>query len=189
MTPAVWKGQIVIADIEGTVNIIDPSTKTVTAKIPTAAVQPIALSMAIYGDTGFFANRKGNIAAVDLRNRKVVWEYQLTDTKVNIFTNPCYGGGNFFIFTGSKIFALDMLKGKEAFPPVASTCTPNCSSGKLYYGTADGSLVEANAETGQIIKTVKMNNGSISSQPVFAENKIIVGTTTGKIVVLNPAGF
>ena len=189
MTPAVWKGKIVLADIEGSVNIIDPATKSVEAKIPTPAVQPIAISMVIFGDTAFFANRRGNVAAVNLAKKDMLWENRINDARVNIFADPCYGGGNLFVFSENKIYPFDMLKGTQPFPPIESTCAPNCSSGKLYYGTADGSLVEADAETGKTIRKVNHGSGAISTRPVFAENRIIAGTSTGKIVILNPAGF
>lgn len=189
MTPTVWKDKIVIADIDGTVNIIDPSSRSVITKIKTSAVQTIALDIAIFGDTGFFANRKGSVASVDLKNGKLNWEYQISDTKVNIFSDLCYGGGNLFIYSGSKIFALDMLKGTEVFAPVSASAAPGTSNGRLYYGTAGGNLIEADAETGRILNTVNLRYGNITTQPVFAENRIIAGTSTGKIIVLNPAGF
>ncbi|MDX9801115.1 MAG: PQQ-binding-like beta-propeller repeat protein [Spirochaetia bacterium] len=189
MTPTLWKDNIVIADIEGNVNIIDPESGSVAKRIKTSAVQTIAMNTAIYGNTGFFANRKGNVASVDLDNGKVNWEYQINDTKVNIFSDLCIGGGNVFIYSGSKIFALDMLNGTEVFQPVEASSAPGAKDGRLYYGTAGGDLIEANAETGRILNTVNLKYGTVTTRPVFAENRIIAGTSTGKIIVLNPAGF
>ncbi|MCL2481165.1 MAG: FecR domain-containing protein, partial [Spirochaetaceae bacterium] len=189
MTPAIWKNFIVIADIEGNVRMINPSTKAIEASIKTSAVQPIALSIVMSGDIGYFADRNGTVVAVDFNNKKVLWESKINDSKSNVFTDLSYGDGNIFAHTGSKIFSFNMQTGKEAFAPIESTCSPAFIEGKLYYSNIGGSLIEADAATGKTLRTIRVNDGTITTQPVFAENKIVVGTSTGKIVVLNPAGF
>ncbi len=189
MTPAIWQNKIVIADIEGTVNIINPAAKTIEASIKTSAVQPIALSITISGNTGYFADRNGTVVAVDLNSKKVLWESKINDPKPNVFTNLSYGSGNIFAYTGSKIFTFNMQTGKEAFASIESTCAPAYNSGKIYYGNSSGSLIEANAETGKTIRITRINNGNITTLPLFAANKIIAGTSTGKILILNPAGL
>ena len=189
MTPSLWKDTIVIADIEGNVRMINPSTKAIEASIKTSAVQPIALSIVMSGDIGYFADRNGTVVAVDFNNKKVLWESKINDSKSNVFTDLSYGDGNIFAHTGSKIFSFNMQTGKEAFAPIESTCSPAFIEGKLYYSNIGGSLIEADAATGKTLRTIRVNDGTITTQPVFAENKIVVGTSTGKIVVLNPAGF
>ena len=189
MTPAVWGNYIVIADIEGSVKIINPSTNTIDASINTSVVQPIALSMTISEDTGYFADRNGTVVAVDLGNKRVLWESKIGASEARVFTDLVYGSGNIFAYTGSRVFAFNMQTGREVFPSVESTCAPGYINGKLYYGNNNGDLIEANAATGATLKTVEINNGYITTRPAFAENKIVVGTSTGKIIVLNPEVF
>ena len=189
MTPVIWKNYIVIADIEGNVRMINPSTKAIETSIKTSAVQPIALSTAISGDMGFFADRNGTVIAIDFNAKKVLWESKINDPKPSVFTDLSYGNGHLFAHTGSKIFSFNMQTGKEAFSPIESTCAPAFIDGKLYYANIGGSLIEADAATGKTLGTIRVNDGVITTQPVLAESKIVVGTSTGKIIVLNPAGF
>ncbi|MCL2705324.1 MAG: PQQ-binding-like beta-propeller repeat protein [Spirochaetaceae bacterium] len=189
MTPAIWKNTIVIADIEGNVRMINPTSKTIDASIKTSAVQPIALNIAISGDAGYFADRNGTVVAIDFINKKVLWESKINDSKPNVFTDLVYDNGNLFAYTGSKIFSFNMQTGKEAFAPTESTCAPALIDGKLYYGNIGGSLIEAEVATGKTLRTIRVNDGTITTVPTLAEGKIVVGTSTGKIVVLNPAGF
>jgi outer membrane protein assembly factor BamB len=181
---------IVIADSDGNVNIIDAASKTVKAKIKTPATQAIALKIAISGNMAYFADRNGITVAVDLASEKLVWVAKITDNlKVNVFSNIALGSDNLYVYTGNRIFAFNVSNGKEAFAAIEATSAPLLHDNKIYFGKKGGDFIEADAKTGAVLKTLKTVNGDIVTQPVLAEGRIIAGTSTGKILILNPAGF
>ncbi len=189
MSPAVWNGNIVIADMEGTVYIIDPSSKQVKGSIKTSAFQPIALSMTVSGNRGYFANRKGKVAAVDFSSKTLIWEQEIQEEKINIFTNLEVNRGRLFVFTGNKIHILNESDGTKALEPIRSATPPLCSGNLFYTGKTDGKLGIYNCLTGKEVGTVPLDYGIIKTRPVFADDMILAGTDRGKIIVLNPEGF
>ena len=189
MSPAVWKNNLVIADMEGTVHIINPETKRTEASVKTSAFQPIALSITVSGDTGYFANRKGKVAAVNLASKTLLWEKEINEEKINIFTDLAVHKGKVFVFTGSKIHILNQSDGNEALEAVKSASPPLCRGSLFYTGKTDGNLGIYNCTTGKEVSTVKLNYGIIKTRPSEAGDMILAGTDRGKILILNPEGF
>ena len=189
MSPAVWNNNIVIADMEGTVHIIDPSSKKVTASIKTSAFQPIALSMTISGNRGYFANRKGKVAAVDLSSKTLLWEKEIAEEKINIFSDLSVNKGKVFVFTGKKIHILNEADGAESLEPVRAASPPLCGKNLFYAGKTDGNFGIYNCVTGKEVGTIPLKYGIIKTRPAYAGKMIMAGTDRGKIIVLNPEGF
>ena len=189
MSPAVWNNNIVIADMEGTVHIIDPSTKQVTGSIKTTAFQPIAISITVSGNRGFFANRKGKVAAVDFSSKTLLWEKEIQEDKINIFSDLSVNKGKVFVFTGKKIHILNEADGAEALEPIRAASPPLCGKNLFYAGKTDGKFGIYNCTTGKEIKTISLDYGIINARPAYAGNMILAGTDRGKIIVLNPEGF
>ena len=189
MSPAVWNNNIVIADSEGTVHIIDPSSKQVTGSIKTSAFQPIAISITVSGNKGFFANRKGKVAAVDFSSKTLLWEKEIKEEKINIFSDLSVNKGKVFVFTGNKIHILNEADGTEALSPVRAASPPLCGKNLFYAGKTDGNFGIYNCTTGKEVKTLSLDYGIINVRPASAGDMIIAGTDRGKIIVLNPEGF
>ena len=189
MSPAVWKNNIVIADMEGTVHIIDPSTKLVTGSIKTSAFQPIALSIAVSGDKGYFANRKGKVAAVNFAAKQLLWEKEIVEDKINIFTDLAVHKGKVFVFTGKNIHILKADTGDKALEPIRASTPPLCSGSLFFAGKTDGAFGIYNVLTGKEVRSIHLDYGIIKTRPVFADSMIIAGTDRGKIIIMNPEGF
>ena len=189
MSPAVWNNNIVIADMEGTVHIINPASKKTEASIKTSSFQPIALSITVSGNKGYFANRKGKVAAVDFSAKTLLWEKDINDEKINIFTNLSVHKGKVFVFTGKKIHILNQSDGNEVLEPVKSASPPLCKDNLFYAGKTDGNMGVYNCTTGKEVSTVKLDHGIIKTRPSEAGDLILAGTDRGKILILNPEGF
>ena len=189
MSPAVWNGNIVIADQEGTVHIIDPVSKKTTGSIKTTALQPIALSITVKGNKGYFANRKGKTAAVDFSSKTLLWEKKIDEEKINIFSDLVVNKDKVYVFTGNNIHTLSASTGEEAGAAIQAASPPACRGNYLYFGKPDGSFSVYSCSTGIEVKNISLNHGKIKTRPVFADGMILAGTDKGKILVLNPEGF
>jgi outer membrane protein assembly factor BamB len=58
------------------------------------------------------------------------------------------------------------------------------AGGKLFLATRDGQLLRIDPLDGQITGRIKLRSPA-ASQPVIADGRIFVGTTTGGLVVVN----
>ena len=189
MTPAAWGKMVVIADQEGTVNIINYEVRSIIGTIKTSAIQPIALGMTVTGNTGYFANRKGKVVAVDLENRTLKWEKEIQEEKINIFTDLTVENGRIYVYTGQKIHILSAADGEILGEPIPSVSPPFCRINNFYFGKPDGSFAVYRCTTGKEVKSIPLNYGKITTRPVFAGDRIIAGTDSGKIIIFNPEGF
>ncbi len=189
MSPAGWKNNIVIADMEGTVHIIDSASGKVTGSITTSAFQPIALSITVSGDKGYFANRKGKVAAVDFASKKLLWEKDIAEDKINIFSDLSVNKGRVYVFTGKKIHVLNTADGEEVLEPIRASAPPLCNENLFYAGKTDGNFGVYNCLTGKEIRSIALNQGIITTRPTMAGKMILAGTDRGKIIILNTEGF
>jgi outer membrane protein assembly factor BamB len=185
MTPAVWKGKLVIANLEGSLLIIDPAAKNpVLASVSTAAVQPIAIAPTIIGDLAVFSGRKGTMVCVDLSSEKTVWEKKLPGN-ASVFTDIACDGKGLYAYAKGRIFAVSLQDGSDLFPSIENaTSAPLCSGDRFYYGSGNY-LVYRKAGDGSVIKQIEVS-GQITARPAAAGAKITAGTSTGHILVMNP---
>ncbi|RKX73258.1 MAG: hypothetical protein DRP87_19210, partial [Spirochaetes bacterium] len=186
MTPTVWQNRILIVDQQGTFLIINPDRGTVEAKISTQAVQPVALTITVYENTAYFSGRKGTVVAIDLGNRRVKWERKLREEGTSVFTDVECGSEGAFVFARDTIFGLSLRDGSDLFNPLTdATSAPLYSGSKVYYG-GEGKLIVRDASRGSLLETVEVGD-TISTKPARINKKIVAGTTSGNILLLNPS--
>lgn len=183
-----FKGaNFLIADQQGTLYEINSQTGQVAAKIASTAVQPVAISPVAQGNQVFFVGRRGTAVLADLSAGKVLWQKPLDPSQsMGVFTNPAFGSSGVYVYAKNTLFGLSLSNGSNLFAPVAGvSAAPLVDGQSLYYGTADGKLVRANAATGAIEAAVSVGS-KITTRPVRVGQDIAVGTTSGQIVLVYP---
>lgn len=185
MTPAVWKGKLVVANLEGSLLILDPGAKNpVQAAVSTAAVQPIAIAPTIFGDLAVFSGRKGTMVCVDLASEKILWEKKLPGN-ASVFTDIACNGKGLYAYAKGTLFALSLENGAELFPAVENAASPPlCTGDRFYYG-AGNYLAYRRSLDGAVIGEIRVS-GPIVTRPAAAGRKIVAGTSAGHILIMNP---
>jgi hypothetical protein len=181
-------GNFLIADQQGTLYEINAQSGQVVSKVASTAVQPVAISPVKQGNQVFFVGRRGTAVLADISAGKVVWQKPLDPSQsMGVFTNPTFGSNGVYIFAKNTLFGLSLSNGNNLFSPVANvSASPLVDGQSLYYGTADGKLVRANALTGAIEASVSVGS-KITTRPVVFGQDIAVGTASGQIVLVYPA--
>ncbi len=191
MTPATYKGDILIVDQEGTFLFINGASGAIEAEIKTGAIQPIGLSVSVVKDKAFAAGRNGTAICVDLSNKTLVWEKSLqAGRKVSVSSDFETGPGELFAYSNGTMYALSQSTGEALYPPVTGLSGPPLYfGGSLYYGTVDKKFIVANAKTGRIVKSATLDQ-KVTSKPVFdAEGTILAGMDSGVVAEIDISAF
>jgi outer membrane protein assembly factor BamB len=187
-TPAAWNGKIITVSQEGVVTVIDPSTGDSRPLVTTKAVQPVAVSVQVLDDKGYFADRKGLVVCVDLAAAKVSWQVALAKTSVSVFSDLACGPEGIFAYGKGSLYGLSLARGDSLFAPIPGvSCPPLYRDGRLYYGTDQSALVVADAATGKVLGSLDVK-AKVTTRPEWLDGLLYLGTATGEIVVVNPAG-
>jgi outer membrane protein assembly factor BamB len=186
MTPTEWSGKIVTVSQEGVLYVLDTSG-SILGKVATKAIQPVAVSVTIVGDKGYFADRKGLMVAVDLAGMKVLWQVPLAKTSTGVFQDLECGPQGVYAYAKGALYGLGLAQGETLFAPISGvTCPPLYHDGKLYYGTDQNALRIADAATGKVLGSLDVK-ARITTRPQWLDDALYVGTATGEVVVINPA--
>lgn len=191
MTPAVWKDKILSVDQEGTLSIINSGSGSVEKKITTMGAQPIALSITVKNNIAVFSGRKGNVVCVDLNAGKVLWEKQLSDSgnKVQVYSDIVCSNTGAYIYAKGLIFGLDLDSGNDLFEVVRNVSSPPAIiDDSLVFGLANSTLVFMDPSSGNIRESLSLEE-PVSTRPAPFADKIAVGTSKGKIIIINPEGI
>ncbi len=188
MTPAVVGNAAVLADLQGTVRVVDLPSGTQTAAVVTGMNQPVAHAPAVNGSTVVMAGRRGTIVAVDAVNGSLLWEDSLASGSA-IFVDPVIAGDTVFFFTRNQIEARSLATGAPVFAPIADASTaPVVVNGVLYYGAVNGMLMAADASTGRARETLRLP-ARASAAAVEMNERIVLGLENGHVVVVHPDGL
>lgn len=189
MSPAIYKNSLLVVNQRGVFYRIDLTTGRIIAKLPTRAVQPVAVTVLVHGNKAFFSGRKGRVVCIDLTKDRVLWQKKPTAVKsLGVFHDLEYGRNEIFMFARSYIYAFRATDGRILFSPIkAVSAPPLYYKGYLYTGKSNGNFVVISATTGRIVKSLKLGE-IITTRPRIMDGKIIVGTKGGKIVAINPEG-
>ncbi|MCK5198576.1 MAG: PQQ-binding-like beta-propeller repeat protein [Spirochaetales bacterium] len=191
MTPAVWKDKILSVDQEGTLSIINSGSGSVEKEITTMGTQPIALSITVKNNVAVFSGRKGSVVCVDLNAGKVLWEKQLSDgeNKVQVYSDIVCSDTGAYIYAKGLIFGLDLDSGNDLFEVVRNVSSPPAIiDDSLVFGLADSTLVFMDPSSGNIRESLSLEE-PVSTRPAPFADKIAVGTSRGKIIIINPEGI
>jgi outer membrane protein assembly factor BamB len=187
MTPAISDGRVLVVSQTGVFMAMDPGTGQVLFQVPTGASQPVASSVTVSGARAYFADRKGLLVCVDMDARKVQWKAALKGPgATGVFQDLERSADGIFAFAGNSLFAISAADGTELFPRIDAVSTPPLyRDGRLYFGTQAGALTVVDAGTGKTVKSLDLK-AVANTRPQADGPRLLVGTTTGQIMVIYP---
>lgn len=191
MTPAVWNDKILSVDQEGTLSVLNSRSGVVEKEITSTGIQPIALSVTVKNDIAVFSGRKGNVVCVDLKAEKVLWEKQLSNSenRVQVYSDIVCSNTGAYIYAKGLIYGLDMDSGEDLFGVVRNVSSPPALiDNSLVFGLANSTLVFMDPSNGNIRESVNLEE-PVSTRPAKLGDKIAVGTSKGKVIIINPEGI
>jgi len=187
MSPQVQNERIIMVNKKGIVLKIDEQGGF-DSIIPTGTLKDSPLFSALFADLIFISSSTGSVVAVDLVKGEVLWQQQLSLPEENFCTLTCSESGLYTLY-GNVLYALSPQSGEELFKPINGVSAPPLySAGKLFLGRDQGRFNVVNAATGVIEKSLLLEE-NITTAPVHWEEKLLVGTESGKVIIINPAGI
>jgi outer membrane protein assembly factor BamB len=187
MSPALVGGEIVFADQQGTVVVMDAQSGDVRTTISTGMTQPVALAPAISGDTAVFVGRRGTAVAVGLSSGSVRWESALPGGRGS-FVDPVIVGQTVLFLDRNQLVALSLADGSLRYALDGVAGMPAIDGSTLYVPYTDGTLRSVNAGTGRTLRELSLPGGA-SGGAVSIGGRVAVGLSDGRVVIVHPAGM
>jgi outer membrane protein assembly factor BamB len=134
--------------------------------------------------------------ALDAATGQERWRFKTGEdpdfhNQVGILSSAAVADGMvYFGCRDSHLYALDAATGEKkwAFSGNGSwlISSPAVRDGKVYFDTSDTSLVvEADAKTGAVLRSFKLNHRSLYSSAAVAGRMVYVGSTQEKLVAVD----
>ncbi len=192
MTPVVYDNWILMVSKKGVLYIFDEKGEALSG-IPITinpAFRDAPIASKVCGNLAFFAESGGTIICYNIEESRILWEKKfLLDREITGLRDFECGDQGVYAVSGGVLFALSVESGNTLFEPLSGVSSPPLYyEGHLYFGTEDGRINIANARTGDIMKSHNVGE-KITARPQIIDGKILVGTESGHIVVLNPEGM
>jgi outer membrane protein assembly factor BamB len=172
----------------GPIEHLDPPFK-VLWHINTHAL--IEFPPAIYGGAAYLVNKYGNVYAVRLKDRKILWtrivRKRLHGAPIDV-TGPAYSDGRVFVAEiGGALIALNSKTGKVDWKEDLGAhleSSPLIVGKTLYIGTDSDQVLAINTANGHKIWEYKAG-ASIKASPSFHDGRIYVGNYQAGMLALN----
>lgn len=183
MSPAFASGMIHIISKSGVWYKINADTLAIEKSLDTGAIQPVANTPAISGNTVVFVNRKGTVSAINSDTGTLLWQKKLEPTKsIDVFTDPLIASGGVYVYAKGTFYALELTSGKPRFAPRSGAVSSACfAGGILWYGEGT-SLVALKPENGSVVKKISAGD-TVSGTPIFYGKTITAPLASGKLLV------
>jgi len=187
MTPVVYKGKIYIVNLTGELVSMDLQSGAPDPQpLKTQAFGPIAIPISVSQGRAYFCGRKGMLVCVDLNSKSIVWQKKL-DPNSNIYPHQEIIALEkaVYIYAADKIYAFSAANGRALFRPLPHvTAPPLYLNGRLYYSRNDGTLVIADAMTGNVQRLIKID-ARIGCRPLVGDKQLILATDQGEILLVS----
>jgi len=170
---------------------------------------PIVASPAIADGVVYMPSLDTNLYAIDQETGKEKWRYK---SRMPIASTPAVAGGLlYFASSAGSLGAIDVASGKikwvlpteyerkfeaknlHGYPPAAQTIpdawdiytsSPAVSNGKVFFGSGDGGIYAADAQTGVLLW--KFSTGDVvHSSPAVVGNTVYVGSWDSYLYALD----
>lgn len=189
-TPTVAYGAVIIGDDNGHVNAIflndgnliwqqrisQPSGSTEIAKLNDVDSTPVVIDGVVYA-LGY----NGNMVALDLRSGQTIWKRNIGSTHSFVIDS----GRIFIVDQEDRLQALSMDGGaviwKQNDLLHRQLTDPVMYQGYIIVGDAEGYLYWIDALNGEFVHLQKINSSGFLSQPIVANNKLIVQARNGDV--------
>ncbi|MEY4256485.1 MAG: hypothetical protein RLZZ141_1712 [Pseudomonadota bacterium] len=203
--PTVSGGRLFVVSTDNELLTVDTATGALGWNYQ-ALVEPArileATSAAISGDTVIAGFASGELIALRTGNGNDIWSEVLSRaSRTNALSEirdipgrPVIYKGDVFAVSHSGVFAAtDLRTGTARWSlPVSGISTPLPVGDVVYVVSKPGEVICVSRETGQVYWIVDMNKDRKKKQraawsgPVLASNRLIVVSSTGELVALNP---
>lgn len=181
-TPAVWKGNAVVAGCDGYVRLIQISDGIEKHKIKIGTY--VGASPAISGDHAFIGTFGNQVMSVDLNKFQVSWQYENPDAHFPFYSSAAITEQAVYIGGRDKfLHALNPETGKVLwkFPAKSRVdSSPVISGDKVYFGTVGGQVFGLAANSGKVVWQYDATDAVLSS-PAIAGDKLVIGTKGGTL--------
>jgi len=184
MTPAIYKNNIILADLKGNFLTIDPESSKTLSSIKTNAIQPVSMSPAIFNNIAVFSGRKGEVVCIDMEKGTILWETNpIEDNLGKVFDDLLIGNEGVFLYNNQKIYSLDLKTGKLLYNPIGNVSSaPSLHNGNLLYGNTSSELCVTEAVSGKLINKVDARE-IITTRPIIKSGLLLTGSERGKIMI------
>ncbi len=204
--PTVSGGRMFVVDIEDQLLVFDTTTGAISWNF-TALEEPAriisASSPAVSGEVVVAPFASGEVNAFRTINGTALWSDTLSFTNRNsalseirdIAGRPVIYRGDVFAGSHSGMFgAINLRDGTRRWDlPIATITTPLPSGDVVYVTDQDGKVICIARESGQVFWSVDLNadvkkrkNRAIFSGPILANDRLIVVSTDGEAIAMNP---
>ncbi|MFW5871402.1 MAG: PQQ-binding-like beta-propeller repeat protein [Verrucomicrobiota bacterium] len=183
-TPAVAGGEVVFGGCDQYLRIVDSGAGREKFKVDVGSY--IAESAAVAGNDVFVGHYGGKLVHVDLKKRKIIWEYE-SEEKEPFFSSPAVTADR--VLVGSRdnnLHCVERSTGRRLWVFRTSgkvDSSPVVAGDKAAAGSSDGRLYLLGAATGKEI--ARYDTGSaIRTSPAIIGNMVIVATEGGSILAI-----
>ena len=203
--PTVAGGRLFVVSTDNELLTVDTATGALGWNHQ-ALVEPArileATSAAISGDTVIAGFASGELIALRTGNGNDIWSEVLSRaSRTNALSEirdipgrPVIYRGDVFAVSHSGVFAAtDLRTGTARWSlPVSGISTPLPVGDVVYVVSKPGEVICVSRETGQVYWIVDLNKDRKKKQraawsgPVLASNRLIIVSSTGELVALNP---
>lgn len=203
--PTVSGGRLFVVSTDNELLTVDTATGALGWSYQ-ALVEPArileATSAAIFGDTVIAGFASGELIALRTGNGNDIWSEVLSRaSRTNALSEirdipgrPVIYKGDVFAVSHSGVFAAtDLRTGTARWSlPISGISTPLPIGDVVYVVSKPGEVICVSRETGQVYWIVDMNKDRKKKQraawsgPVLASNRLIIVSSTGELVALNP---
>ena len=186
MTPAVKWSKAYLVNQEGKFLEVDLGSGSVTKTVATSAVQPIATQVKFAGERAYFVGRNGTVVCINTGSGSVVWEKRLESSRNVVVTSDLEVGGNgVYVYANGRIYGLSAASGNQLFSPLGGASGPPVyHEGHIIFGTVNKRVEVRNARSSSLISGKNIDD-LVSTRPKLIEDKLYIGTQSGKIFTLN----
>jgi len=197
-SPVVWNGAVYFGSGDGNIYSLNAASGALNGKFKTGDV--VHASPAIADGTLFLGSWDTNFYALDAATGRETWRFKTgedhdTHNQEGIQSSAAVVEGMvYFGCRDSHLYALDVNTGEKkwAFSGEGSwvVSSPAVRNGKVYFVTSDTSLLyELDAKSGAVLHSVGFNHWYLYSSPALAGGMLYFGSTQGKLVAVDLAGF
>ena len=203
--PTVSGGRLFVVSTDNELLTVDTATGALGWNYQ-ALVEPArileATSAAISGDTVIAGFASGELIALRTGNGNDIWSEVLSRaSRTNALSEirdipgrPVIYKGDVFAVSHSGVFtATDLRTGTARWSlPISGISTPLPIGDVVYVVSKPGEVICVSRETGQVYWIVDLNKDRKKKQraawsgPVLASNRLIIVSSTGELVALNP---
>jgi outer membrane protein assembly factor BamB len=166
-SPAVANGVVYIGSADGFLYAIDQFTGKEKWKFKSTA--PIASTAAVAGNSVYFLSWRGSLAALDAETGKLKWvlptEFERRFEAKNLH--------------GFKPAEQTIPDGFDVF-----TSSPAVDGGKVYFGSGDGNIYAADAETG-MLQWKFPTKDVVHASPAVVNNTVYVGSWDSNLYAID----